>query len=164
MSNIFLQSAHAITLRLILCLWNLPVGNAETMGALEAQGWWLKPAMLGLLIPVSSIVGRMINTWLELIGINEDALVSSGMAKATGMGAFAGVLLNMFPGAGTPRGGAGFSGGGFFRFPRRAGRLSLDGWRRGLPCRLCPAVGSLPAGGISLAVGAAVSSDYSNRE
>lgn len=109
-SNVFIQAAHALVFTMFLKLWE--IGNSlGSSGFLDLQAWWLKPAMIGFLIPVSGIVGKMINTWLDLIGIDEDRLVGGAMARVAGVAALGGVLVSMLPGPGRTRGGgAGFGG------------------------------------------------------
>lgn len=148
-SNIFMQSAHAIVLTMILWLWNL---GGENNAWLRLQACWLKPAMLALLIPISGIVSGMINTWLELIGLKEEQLTSGAMAKLTGMAGFAGVLLHMFAGPGAAKAGGGLPGGGFSGGPAGSPWTVGGGGASAPPppgSFAGPAAGPVAAGGVA---------------
>jgi hypothetical protein len=131
-------------------------------GWIARQEWWIKPTMLSLLIPISGLVSRMINTWLEIIGVNEDQYVSGAMRQLGGIAGVAAVVGSFFVPAGSVGrlgslsfGGRGSGGGGGGTAPDWA--LSPPGGGGGAavpPGGGAPAGGgvpsfSLPAGGVS---------------
>ncbi|MGB9886304.1 MAG: hypothetical protein ACPLRW_04825 [Moorellales bacterium] len=172
-SNIFVQSAHALALTLIIAIWSAaePSGTGEGAGWIAKQEWWIKPAMLSLLIPISGLVGRLINTWLEIIGINEDQYVGGAMRQLGGIAGVAAVVGSFFVPAGAVARlgrfsfdrGSGPSGGGsgpVLDAPSvlsGGGAAAPSGGNAGVPSAPSVVAGAAAAGRAVLAAGGMVS-------
>lgn len=113
-SNIFMQSAHAVTYAFFLMMIS-PAGGFTNW-------WWMKIVAATIIVPVSSLVRQIVGSvWSNLFGLNEEAAASLGGGAVLGaLGSMAGLGRAMVGGGFNasgglvrgPGGGGGFPGGG----------------------------------------------------